>query len=83
MGNCLLTFLDKRTQMNDFFNNNEFVFYSVINYLSDKISFYKKNEKTRIKIAKKGKNKYFKLFNELKTTKYIIYKSLCIKSYLY
>ena len=83
MGNGLLTFIDKKTQMNDFFNNNEIIFYSCINDLSEKIKFYKKNEKSRVKIAKNGKKKYFKLFNELKTTKYIIDKSLGNKSTLY
>jgi glycosyltransferase involved in cell wall biosynthesis len=83
MGNGLLTFIDKRTQMNDFFNNNEIIFYNGINDLSEKIKFYKKNEKSRIKIARNGKKKYFKLFNELKTTKYIIDKSLGNKTPLY
>ncbi|MDA9186978.1 glycosyltransferase [Candidatus Pelagibacter sp.] len=83
MGNGLLTFIDKKTQMSDFFNNNEIIFYSGINDLSEKIKFYKKNEKVRVKIAKNGKKKYFKLFNELKTTKYIIDKSLGNKSTLY
>jgi len=76
MGNGLLTFIDKKTQMNDFFNNDEIIFYDNISDLSDKIKFYKKNEKSRIRIAKNGKKKYFKLFNELKTTRYIIDKSL-------
>ena len=83
MGNGLLTFIDKKTQMSDFFDNNEIIFYSGINDLSEKIKFYKKNEKARVKIAKNGKKKYFKLFNELKTTKYIIDKSLGNKSTLY
>ncbi len=83
MGNGLLTFIDKKTQMNDFFNNKEIIFYTSINDLSEKIQFYKKNEKSRIKIAKNGKKKYFKLFNELKTTKYIIDKSLGNKTVLY
>jgi glycosyltransferase involved in cell wall biosynthesis len=83
MGNGLLTFIDKKTQMSDFFNNNEIIFYSGINDLSEKIKFYKKNEKSRVKIAKNGKKKYFQLFNELKTTKYIIDKSLGNKSTLY
>ena len=83
MGNGLLTFIDKKTQMNDFFNNNEIIFYNGINDLSEKIKFYKKNEKSRIKIARNGKKKYFKLFNELKTTKYIIDKSLGNRTFLY
>tara|TARA_B100000767_G_scaffold205594_1_gene192385 strand:- start:2844 stop:4961 length:2118 start_codon:yes stop_codon:yes gene_type:complete len=83
MGNGLLTFIDRKTQMNDFFNNNEIIFYDNISDLSDKIKFYKNNKKLRIKIAKNGKKKYFKLFNELKTTKYIIDKSLGNKTTLY
>ena len=83
MGNGLLTFIDKKTQMNDFFNNNEIIFYDNVHDLSDKINFYKRNTKSRIRIAKNGKKKYFQLFNELKTTKYIIDKSLGNKTNLY
>ena len=83
MGNGLLTFIDKKTQINDFFSTNEIIFYDNIHDLSDKIKFYKKNEKSRIKIAKNGQKKYFKLFNELKTTKHIIDISLGNKTSLY
>ena len=76
MGNGLLTFIDKKTQINYFFNHNEIIFYDNINELSNKIKFYKKNSDLRKKIAYKGKKKYFKLFNEQRTTKYIIDKSL-------
>ena len=72
MGNGLLTFVDKKVELSDFFNQNEIVFYSNINELSDKIKFYSQNEKLRKKIAKKGKAKYFKLFNECKISKYFI-----------
>ena len=71
MGNGLLTFIDKNVGMSDFFNKEEIVFYSNINDLSDKIKFYSRNDKLRRIIAKKGKTKYFKLFNESKITKYI------------
>jgi len=83
MGNGLLTFIDSKTQMSDFFNNNEIVFYDNILDLADKIKFYKRNENSRIKIARNGKKKYFRLFNEKKTTKYIIDKSLGNKAFLY
>ena len=83
MGNGLLTFIDRKTQMYDFFNKNEIIFYDNIHDLSDKINFYKKNNKSRIEIARNGKKKYFQLFNELKTTKYIVDKSLGNKSDLY
>ncbi len=83
IGNGLLTFIDKKTQIDDFFNSNEIVLYNNIDDLSDKIEFYKKNSLIRKKIAAKGKKKYFKLFNELKITKYIIDTSLGNSSKLY
>ena len=76
MGNGLLVFIDKKVAMNNFFNNNEIISYSNIDDLANKIKFYKKHDKLRKKIAKKGKEKYFKLFNETKITKFIIDKSL-------
>ena len=76
MGNGLLVFIDKKVKMNNFFNSNEIVSYDHIDDLAEKIKFYKKNDKSRIRIAKKGKEKYFKLFNEVKISKYIIDKSL-------
>ncbi len=83
MGNGLLTFIDKKVGLSDFFNKNEIIFYSSINDLSDKIKFYSKNDKIRSKIAKNGKSKYFKLFNETKISKYIIDISLGNKSSLF
>ena len=68
--------------MNDFFNSKEIVTYKNIDDLADQIKFYKKREKLRADIAKRGKEKYFKLFNETRITKYIIDKSLGKKSSL-
>ena len=82
MGNGLMVLIDKKVEMNNFFNSNEIVSYDCIDDLADKIKFYKKNNKTRIKIAKKGKEKYFKLFNEVKIAKYIIDNSLGNKASL-
>ena len=72
IGNGLLTFIDSKVQLQDFFSTKEIIFYNNINDLSDKIKFYSKNDKERIAIAKNGKKKYFKLFNEVRTTKYIV-----------
>ena len=83
MGNGLLVFIDKKVKMNDFFNQNEIVSYNSVEDLAEKIKFYKKNDKLRIKIAKKGKEKYFKLFNEVRISKYIIDKSLGNKAFLF
>ena len=44
------------------------IIYDNIDDLSDKINFYKKNDKLRAKIASNGRKKYFNLFNELKIT---------------
>jgi spore maturation protein CgeB len=55
MGNGLLTFVDKKTQLDDMFNNNEVVMYKNIHDLTDKIHFYKKNDKLRKKIGSAGR----------------------------
>ena len=83
MGNGLLTFVDKKTQLNDMFGKNEIIMYENIKDLTNKINFYKKNDHLRSKIASAGRKKYFKLFNELRTTKYIVDLSLGKESYLY
>ena len=62
--------------MNHFFSNKEIIFYNNIDDLSEKIKFYAKNDKVRIEIAKNGRKKYFKLFNERRVAKYIIDISL-------
>ena len=57
--------------------------YSNVNDLTDKINFYKKKDILRKKIASAGRKKYFKLFDELKITKYIIDRSIGKNSSLY
>ena len=76
MGNGLLVFIDEKVSMDKFFNKNEIVFYESINELASKIKYFKKNDRLRKNIAKKGQEKYFKLFNETKISKYIVDKSL-------
>ena len=83
MGNGLMVFIDQRVKMTNFFNSSEIVTYKDINDLADLIKFYKKNDESRIKIAKRGKDKYFKLFNETRISKYIIDKSLGKKAFLF
>ena len=83
MGNGLLTFIDKRVKMDHFFSNKEIIFYNDINDLSEKIKFFAKNDKLRINIARNGKKKYFKLFNEKRIAKFIIDTSLGKKNDLF
>ena len=72
VGNGLLTFVDEKTQFGDFFNKDELIFYNSISELSEKIIKYSLDDKQRIKIAKKGKYKYFKYFNSSLVAKYIL-----------
>ncbi len=76
MGNGLLTFIDSKTYLNDFFTNKEIIFYDDINDLSYKLNKYKKDEKQRNTIAKNGKKKYFKYFNSTTVSDYIIKQTL-------
>ena len=80
MGNGLLTFIDKEYFFSDFFNKNEIVEYSSMEELNNKINFYKINTKERQKIAENGKKKYFDLFNSKRITKYIVDKTLGVKT---
>ena len=83
LGNGLLTFVDKKTQLNDFFSNKEVIFYNNIDELASKIKYYSKNDTLRKKIAKSGKDKYFKLFDGNKIAKHIVDISLGNKSNLF
>lgn len=84
LGNGLLTFIDKKTELDHFFiNHKEAIFYDNIDDLASKINFYSKNDKLRKNIAKNGKAKYFKLFDGNKISKYIIDISIGKKSNLF
>ena len=56
---------------NDFFNDDEVIFYKNLNDLSKKINFYKENNLKRNLIAKKDKEKYFRIFNNEIISDYI------------
>ena len=45
IGNGLLTFIDEKTNLRDFFSNQEIVFYKNIEDLSYKMNKYKKDKK--------------------------------------
>ena len=72
IGNGLLTFIDKKTQLNDFFNNDEVIFYNSLSDLANKIIKYTNDDKLRRKIAKKGKDKYLKYLKSKIIEDYII-----------
>ena len=80
IANGILTFIDIKTKLNNFFTNKEVVFYDSTNDLSNKINFYSKNHKIRCRIAKAGRNKYHKSFDSKIIAQYMIDKTMNFKS---
>ena len=80
LGNGLLTFIDAKTQFNNFFNKDEVIFYSDLSDLSEKIHKYKRDVKDRKKIARNGKKMYFKYFNSSLVADFILAKTFSYKS---
>ncbi len=80
IGNGLLTFIDEKTYLSDFFTKNEIIFYKNSEDLSYKINKYKKDIKAGKKIARLAKKKYFKYFNSTIVSDYIISKTFDIKN---
>lgn len=78
IGNGLLTFIDKKTKLEDFLSKNEVVYYKNIDDLSYKLNKFKKDNKERIRIAKNGKKFYSKYLNSEIVANYIINKTLQI-----
>ena len=56
------------------------IFYKDIDDLVNKLKKFKKDKKTGKKIAKKGRDKYFRCFNSNIVSDYIISKTFDIKS---
>jgi len=80
IGNGLLTFIDKKTYLSDFFSNKEIIFYENLDDLTNKLNKYKIDKKEGRKIAKKGRDKYLKYFNSDIVSEYLITKTLDLKS---
>ena len=76
MGNGLLTFMDNQKQFDHFFTKDEIIFFDDAIDLLNKLNYYKINVAKRVKIAKKGQDKYFYLFNERNIAKHIVQRSV-------
>ena len=79
-GNGLLTFIDKKTKLDNFFSSKEAIFYKDISDLIEKILKYKKDNKERKLIAKNGKLKYMKYLNSNLVSQFIIDQIFDFKS---
>ena len=78
MGNGILTFINHKVKFQELFSNDEMLFYKNENDLIDQINDIK-NDMNRINnISKKGKEKYFRIFNNLIISDSIISKTLGI-----
>tara|TARA_E500000178_G_scaffold355220_1_gene427055 strand:- start:337 stop:2472 length:2136 start_codon:yes stop_codon:yes gene_type:complete len=80
IGNGLVCLIDEKTKYNNFFTNNEMVFYKNVDDLSEKIQKISRDERLRKKIGQNGKKKYMKYFNSNKVAQFIIERTLEIKS---
>ena len=74
IGNGVLTFIDRKTQLNKIFTKDEVVFYNDVKDLSKKIIKYKNLDILRNKIAKKGMTKYHKYMNSKLVAEFMINK---------
>jgi len=72
IGNGLLCFIDKKTQLSNLIPKNCAVYYNDINYLAKKSIFYKKNVTLMKKIAKNGRKLYNRNFNSTIVSQFII-----------
>ena len=72
IGNGIYTFIDKKTNFKDFFNENEVGSYKDLDELGSKIEKLKSKPNLINKYGKAGRDKYFKLFNTKKISKEII-----------
>ena len=79
IGNGLLVMIDENTNFGNFFSHDEIILYKNLSDLSNKIEYYSNNDKERMKIAKKGRDKYFKYFNSTIVADFIIKKALLEK----
>ena len=80
IGNGLVCLIDEKTKYQNFFNNNEMVFYKNQNDLSEKILKISADEKLRKRIGRNGKLKYMKFFNSDLVSEFIISKTLDLKN---
>ena len=83
IGNGLLVMVDEKTKIGNFFNKDEIVLYKNIKDLSSKIIKFSNDNKLRCKIAKKGRDKYFKYFNSTVVADFIINKTFGSKKKFY
>ena len=74
VANGIMTFIDRKTRYQDFFNNDEMGFYEDSDDLLNQLEKLNGNINKINKISKNGKKKYFSIFNNSIVAEYIISK---------
>ena len=74
VANGIMTFIDKKTRYQDFFNNDEMGFYDDTDDLLNQLEKLNGNINKINKISKNGKKKYFSMFDNSIVSEYIISK---------
>ena len=80
IANGIMTFIDKKTQYQDFFDHDEMGFYSNVDDLINQLEKLNGNISKINKISKYGKRKYFSIFDNSIVADYILYKTFGIKN---
>ena len=80
IANGIMTFIDKKTQYQDFFDHDEMGFYSNVDDLINQLEKLNGNISKINKISKNGKRKYFSIFDNSIVADYILYKTFGIKN---
>jgi len=79
IANGIMTFIDKKTQYQDFFTQDEMGFYSDVDDLLNQLEKLNGNINKINKISRNGKKKYFSIFNNSIVADFILYKTFGIK----
>ena len=80
VANGIMTFIDKKTKYQDFFDNDEMGFYSDTDDLLNQLEKLNGNINKINKISKNGKKKYFSIFDNSIVADHIISKIFNKKS---
>ena len=80
VANGIMTFIDKKTKYQDFFDDNEMGFYNNAQDLINQLEKLNGNINKINKISKNGKLRYFSIFNNSIVADYIISKTFNLKN---
>ena len=80
IANGIMTFIDKKTKYQDFFDNDEMGFYTDAEDLINQLEKLNGDINKINKISKNGKRKYFSIFDNSIIAEYIISKTFNIKN---